>query len=88
MKQYWPCAKYRDQDGQIKPLFTYDSTLDLARARQTIENWKNWYKYDVRQSWVDVYESGAKVERIWLNKDGSIRKTTVYKRNLHHKPKE
>lgn len=79
MKQYWPCAKYRDANGQIKTLFTYDSTLDLARARQTIENWKSWYKYDVRQSWVDVYESGAKVERIYLNADGSIQKTKVYK---------
>lgn len=79
MKQYWPCAKYRTNNGEIKTLFTYDSMLDFAKARGIIEDWKNWYKYDVRKAWVDVYESGAKVERIYLNADGSIRKTTIYK---------
>lgn len=79
MKLYWPCAKYRDANGQIKTLSIYDSTLDLARARVIIEDWKNWYKYGVLKSWVDVYENSAKIERIYLNPDGSIQKKTVYK---------
>lgn len=78
MKLYWPCAKYRDKDRQIIKLSVYDSTLDLASARGIIEEWKIWYK-DLMQSWVDVYENSAKVERIYLNPDGSIQKTTVYK---------
>lgn len=67
MKLFWPCAKHLMEDGRIESLCTYDSCLDLAHARKVIADWRDWYKYDIRKAWIDVYESGKKIEVIHIN---------------------
>lgn len=75
MKLYWPCGIYL-KENRLDRLFTYDAVNTLAEARQTIETWKDWYKFDVRKCWVDVYEHGIKTETIHIShKDGSILST-------------
>lgn len=68
MKQYWPCAKYRDDNGEIKLLFTYDSLLTPEKAMAVIVvNWKGYYKFDIVEAWIDVFENGEKIEVIKWN---------------------
>lgn len=75
MKLYWPCAVYL-KENCLERAFTYDSTLSLGDARNQIELWKDWYKFDIRKAWVDVYEDNIKIETIHINpKDGSILST-------------
>ncbi len=75
MKLYWPCGIYL-KGNRLDRLFTYDAVNTLADARQTIETWKDWYKFDVRKAWVDVYEDNIKIETIHIShKDGSILST-------------
>lgn len=88
MKQYWPCGIYL-KENRLERAFTYDSMLSLAEARQQIETWKSWYKFDVRKCWVDVYEHGVKTETIHISpKDGSILSTESHEPELESNVKE
>ena len=76
MKLYWPGAVYLTKENRLERAFTYDAANTLAEARQTIETWKDWYKFDVRKCWVDVYDHGVKTETIHIShKDGTILST-------------
>lgn len=88
MKQYWPGAVYLKND-RLERAFTYDAMNTLADARQQIETWKDWYKFDVRKCWVDVYEHGIKTETIHISpKDGSILSTESHKPEPESNAKE
>lgn len=88
MKLYWPCGIYL-KENRLDRLFTYDAVNTLAEARQTIETWKDWYKFDVRKCWVDVYEHGIKTETIHISpKDGSILSTESHKPEPESNAKE
>lgn len=88
MKQYWPGAAYLKND-RLDRLFAYDAVNTLAEARQTIETWKDWYKFDIRKCWVDVYEHGIKTETIHISpKDGSIFSTESHEPEPESNAKE
>ena len=88
MKLYWPCGIYL-KENRLDRLFTYDVVNTLAEARQTIETWKDWYKFDVRKCWVDVYEHGIKTETIHISpKDGSILSTESHEPEPESNAKE
>ena len=88
MKLYWPCGIYL-KENRLGRLFTYDAENTLAEARQTIETWKDWYKFDVRKCWVDVYEHGIKTETIHISpKDGSILSTESHEPEPESNAKE
>ena len=76
MKLYWPGAVYLTKENRLDRAFTYDAVDTLAETRQAIETWKDWYKFDVRKAWVDVYDHGVKTETIHIShKDGTILST-------------
>ena len=60
MKQYWPCAIRLTEEGNEERVSTYDSCFRLEQARNQIELWKSWYKYNINRCWVDVYENTTK----------------------------
>lgn len=65
MKLYWPCAVYLKND-RLERAFTYDAMNTLADALQTIETWKDWYKFDIRKAWVDVYERSVLLQKVHI----------------------
>ena len=88
MKLYWPCAVYL-KENRLERAFTYDAMNSLAEARQQIETWKDWYKFDVRKAWVDVYDHGVKTETIHIShKDGSILSTESHEPKPESNAKE
>ena len=64
MKTYWPCGRAMGQDGRIQPLTTYSAFISLGEARKQIDLWHDWYKYDMIEAWVDVYEKGKLIQKI------------------------
>lgn len=66
MLLYWPCGKRKTAYGDTEPISTYGATVSLADARQQIELWKDWYKFDIVESWIDVYNRGEKVNTIYV----------------------
>jgi len=81
MKLYWACAKYRDENGKIQTLSTYDSALDMSLARKTIADWKRYWKYDLRKAWIDIYERSVKLQRVYIDvNNGQILRVTNYRK--------
>ena len=66
MTMYWPCASVATADG-TQQISTYDSCINLAQARQQIALWRDWYKYDIQNAWVTVYERGKKLNTIQID---------------------
>lgn len=61
MKLYWPCAVYVDKNGKEEYLSTYESHLNLDRARNVFRTWRQGYGFKLIRCWIDVYENGNKI---------------------------
>ena len=51
---YWPVASYRDSDGQVKSLFTYNSFLSEDKALGQFGIWANHYDYHLLSAEVTI----------------------------------
>lgn len=51
--QYWPVATYRE-GREVKGLFTYNSFLTLAKAREQFGIWANGYNYHLLSAEVTI----------------------------------
>lgn len=81
MKLYWPSAEYEDANGNLQRLSTYDGCLDMASARKVIADWKNYWKYDLRIAWVDVYERSVLLQTAHIGvNNGRILLTENYQK--------
>lgn len=60
MKTYWPCAIIRLSDGTENTISTYDSCFSLEEAQEMFNLWRDYYKYNIVECWVDVYDDVKK----------------------------
>ena len=59
MKTYWPCAIIM-LDGTKETISTYDSCFSLEEAHKVFNLWRDYYKYNIVECWVDVYDDVKK----------------------------
>jgi len=64
MKEYWPAGVYQTSDGRQEHTTSYDAFPSEAEARQQIELWKDWYKFNITFAWITVIEKGDLIEMI------------------------
>ena len=65
MKTYWPCAIRILSDGTEEIISTYDSCFSLEEAQKMFNLWRDYYKYNIVEFWIDVYENGVKRGKIY-----------------------
>lgn len=48
--------------------FVYDGMSTVSEALEQFDIWENDYGYQIREAWIDVYESGHKVKKLSVGK--------------------
>ena len=65
MKTYWPCAIRILSDGTEEIISTYDSCFSFEEAQKMFNLWRDYYKYNIIECWIDVYENGIKRGKVY-----------------------
>ena len=63
MLMYHPMA---ETDNET--LFVHDGINTVSDALKQFDIWENDYGYQIREAWINVYDSGQKVKRLSVAK--------------------